>query len=136
MSWTRGFWKECANDADILTAGKFRPTEEEVAGLGKDFKEAWDRDFKNAPNRPLMIIAMYLAYFGDHSMLPDGNEYVSMANWTAYPYSRGHIHITGPNIGDTVDFDVGYLKVSKAIFVLTCRITKMSTDLSPGCHGS
>jgi hypothetical protein len=32
-----------------------------------------------------MIIAMYLAYFGDHSMLPDDSEYVSMANWTAYP---------------------------------------------------
>ena len=31
-----------------------------------------------------MIIAMYLAYFGDHSMLPDDSEYVSMANWTAY----------------------------------------------------
>jgi alcohol oxidase len=32
-----------------------------------------------------MIIAMYLAYFGDHSMLPDDSEYVSMACWTAYP---------------------------------------------------
>jgi len=111
-----------------------------------------------------MIIAMYLAYFGDHSMLPDDSEYVSMANWTAYPckstctslpyeyqrvaidssfvrpfsnvhfivflcsestawvsdrislVSRGHIHITGPNMGDTIDFDVGYLKVS--LFVL------------------
>jgi alcohol oxidase len=105
-------------------AGKFRPTEEEVAGLGPDFKAAWDRDFKNAPNRPLMIIAMYLAYFGDHSMLPDDSEYVSMANWTGYPYSRGHIHITGPNVGDTIDFDVGYLKVSFFFF----RITKISTE--------
>jgi len=109
----------CENECDYLRryftdnsiAGKFRPTEEEVTGLGKDFKDAWDRDFKNAPNRPLMIIAMYLAYFGDHSMLPDDSEYVSMANWTAYPYSRGHIHITGQDVGDTVDFDVGYLKV-------------------------
>jgi alcohol oxidase len=33
-----------------------------------------------------------------------------MANWTAYPYSRGHIHITGPNLDDPIDFDVGYLK--------------------------
>ena len=57
-----------------------------------------------------MIIALYLAYFGDHSMLPDGSEYVSMANWTAYPYSRGHIHITGRDVSDPIDFDVGYLK--------------------------
>jgi alcohol oxidase len=58
-----------------------------------------------------MIIALYLAYaavgfdhhivfhaneiryYGDHSTLPDGAEYVSMANWTAYPLSRGHIHM-------------------------------------------
>ena len=33
-----------------------------------------------------------------------------MANWTAYPYSRGHIHITGPSMVDPIDFDVGWLK--------------------------
>lgn len=43
-------------------------------------------------------------------MLPDDAEYISMANWTAYPYSRGHVHITGPSMKDRVDFDVGWLK--------------------------
>lgn len=90
--------------------GKFRPTEEEVEALGPEFKKAWDRDFKDAPDRPLMIMAMYLCYYGDHSNLPDGAEYVSMANWTTYPYSRGHIHITGPKMNDPIDFDVGWLK--------------------------
>ncbi|KAF2771955.1 alcohol oxidase [Teratosphaeria nubilosa] len=51
----------------------------------------------------------HLGYFADHSTLPDSAEYISMANWTAYPYSRGHIHITGPSISDEPDFDVGYL---------------------------
>jgi len=32
-----------------------------------------------------------------------------MANWTAYPYSRGHIHVTGPGMADPVDFDTGWL---------------------------
>jgi alcohol oxidase len=41
-------------------SGKFRPTEEEVAALGPEFKKAWDRDFETRPDRPLMIIAMYL----------------------------------------------------------------------------
>lgn len=90
-------------------SGKFRPTEEEVTALGPEFKAAWDRDFKNDPNRPLMIMALYLVYLGDHASLPDDAEYVSMANWTAYPYSRGHIHITGPDLGDPIDFNVGYL---------------------------
>lgn len=43
-----------------MTEGKFRPTEEEVEALGPEFKKAWDRDFKNVPDRPLMIMAMYL----------------------------------------------------------------------------
>lgn len=42
---------------------------------------------------------------------------MSIANWTAYPYSRGHIHITGPNITDPIDFDVGYLKDANDIDV-------------------
>jgi alcohol oxidase len=92
------------------TAGKFRPTEEDVDALGPEFRAAWDRDFKEAKDRPLMIIALYLCYYGDHSMLPDDAEYVSMANWTAYPYSRGHIHITSPDVNAPIDFDVGYLK--------------------------
>lgn len=40
-----------------------------------------------------------------------------MANWTAYPYSRGSIHITGPNISDPIDFDVGYLADPNAVDV-------------------
>jgi choline dehydrogenase-like flavoprotein len=31
-----------------------------------------------------------------------------MATYTAYPYSRGHIHITGPEVGDPLDFNAGY----------------------------
>lgn len=31
-----------------------------------------------------------------------------MANYTAYPYSRGSIHVTGPANDDPLDFDVGY----------------------------
>jgi alcohol oxidase len=100
-------------------SGKFRPTEEEVSALGPEFKAAWDKDFKNASDRPLMIIALYNAFlgkkggiagnFGDFSTLPDDAEYVSCANWTAYPYSRGSIHITGPEATDLPDFNVGYL---------------------------
>ena len=32
-----------------------------------------------------------------------------MANWTGYPYSRGHVHVTGPAMSDPVDFDTGWL---------------------------
>ncbi|KAH8819878.1 alcohol oxidase-like protein [Xylogone sp. PMI_703] len=98
-------------------SGKFRPTEADVEALGPDFKKAWDKDFKIRPDRPLMIIALYNSYFGNHAMLPDDAEYISMANWTAYPYSRGHIHITGSRLHDPIDFDVGYLKDANDIDV-------------------
>ena len=55
-------------------------------------------------------VLMHPSYYGEHSMLPDDAEYVSMANWTAYPYSRGHIHIASPDVNAPIDFDVGYLK--------------------------
>jgi alcohol oxidase len=42
-------------------------------------------------------------------VLPDDAEYISMANWTTYPYSRGTIHVTGPTMGDQVDFNTGWL---------------------------
>lgn len=41
------------NAVDV--AAKIRPTEEDVDTLGPEFRAAWDRDFKNAPNRPLML---------------------------------------------------------------------------------
>ena len=41
-------------------SGKFRPTDEEVAALGPEFEKAWAKDFRDAKDRPLMIIAMYL----------------------------------------------------------------------------
>ncbi|KAF2168715.1 GMC oxidoreductase [Zasmidium cellare ATCC 36951] len=90
--------------------GKFRPTEEEVDAIGPDFRKAWDRDFKDVPDRPLMILALYNCYYGDHSILPDDAEYVSQANWTGYPFSRGHIHITGKSMADKPDFETGWLK--------------------------
>lgn len=40
--------------------------------------------------------------------MPEG-QYLTVAMYTAYPYSRGHVHITGPETTDRVDFDVGFL---------------------------
>ena len=34
---------------------------------------------------------------------------MTVAMYTAYPYSRGHVHITGLETTDRVDFDVGFL---------------------------
>ncbi|KAI1174757.1 GMC oxidoreductase-domain-containing protein [Nemania sp. FL0916] len=93
------------NTIDI--AGKLRPTEEDIAALGPNLKAAWDRDFKEKPNRPLVFMALLNAYFGLPGTAEPG-QYVSIGCCTAYPYSRGHLHITGPEVGDPLDFDVGF----------------------------
>lgn len=35
---------------------------------------------------------------------------MSQANWTGYPFSRGHTHITGKSVLDRPDFETGWLK--------------------------
>jgi alcohol oxidase len=49
----------------------------------------------------------YPSYIGDHSAVKKG-QYVTVANYTAYPYSRGHLHITGPDVTAPLDFDLGF----------------------------
>lgn len=44
------------NSIDI--ASKLRPSDEDVAKFSPEFKAAWDKDFANQPNRPLMLMAM------------------------------------------------------------------------------
>ncbi|CAI4212068.1 unnamed protein product [Parascedosporium putredinis] len=93
------------NAIDI--SSKLRPTDAEVEALGPEFKATWDRDFKDAPNRPLMLMGLVSCFLGDPTAVPTG-QYVSVGNYTAYPYSRGHIHITGADVSDPLDFDVGF----------------------------
>jgi len=47
------------------------------------------------------------SYLGDHATIERG-QYVSFATYTAFPYSRGKIHITGPDWDDPLNFDVGF----------------------------
>lgn len=48
-----------------------------------------------------------ISFMGDPSALAPG-QYVTIGNYTAYPYSRGSIHITGPGLDDPVDYDLGF----------------------------
>lgn len=37
---------------------KVRPTEAEVAALGPEFKEAWDKEFKGSPDKPMVLLSL------------------------------------------------------------------------------
>ncbi|KAM0533422.1 hypothetical protein ACHAPP_005995 [Verticillium nonalfalfae] len=94
------------NSIDI--SSKLRPSDDDVSALGPEFQDAWNKDFKNAPDRPLMLMGLVSCFLGDPASVPEAG-YVTVGTYTAYPYSRGHMHITGPEVSDALDFDPGYL---------------------------
>ncbi|KAK7991421.1 alcohol oxidase, partial [Apiospora saccharicola] len=72
---------------------KIRPTDAEVAALGPVFQTAWDREYKKFPADP---------------RLAPKTPCLAVTAFTVYPFSRGHIHITGPKLDDPVDFESGF----------------------------
>ncbi|KAL2045883.1 hypothetical protein ABVK25_011986 [Lepraria finkii] len=86
-------WNAC--DASL----KVRPTEAEVDALGPAFREAWDRDFRDVPNRPMMLMTFVSATL-DPRAWADGGEFVSITTYPCYPWARGQVHITGSNAED------------------------------------
>ncbi|KAI1503596.1 GMC oxidoreductase [Biscogniauxia marginata] len=86
---------------------KVRPTDAEVAALGPDFQKAWDKEFKNHPDKPLGVINV-IAGFPRDLRLATGDPCLAVSTFTVYPFSRGSIHITGPKLGDPVDFETGF----------------------------
>ncbi|TVY82639.1 Alcohol oxidase [Lachnellula suecica] len=93
-------------NAQDVTA-KLRPSDADVDALGTEFKAAWDRDFKNNTNKPLVLMSLLSGFPGDPTGLPVG-QYLSVSVFSVYPYSRGHIHITSTNPSDPNDFQTGF----------------------------
>lgn len=88
---------------------KLRPSEAEIAKLGSDFQEDWKKNFAPYPTKPLMLCGVVNAFLADPSLVEPG-QYITLGTYTAYPYSRGSIHITDKE--DPIsgyDFDAGFL---------------------------
>ncbi|KFA50406.1 hypothetical protein S40293_05239 [Stachybotrys chartarum IBT 40293] len=93
------------NAQDVTS--KLRPSEEEVEALGPVFKAGWEQDFENVPDRPLSIITLISGLPTDPSLAPDA-QYFATTAFCTYPRSSGHVHITGPSLGDALDFATGF----------------------------
>ncbi|KAI1854406.1 hypothetical protein JX265_012440 [Neoarthrinium moseri] len=104
----------------IDASSKIRPLDAEVERLGDKFKQCWDEDFEKVENKPLVSLIFVAGLLGDRGDIPQG-QYFSMAPFTAYPYSRGHVHITGRSIDDRLDFVTGFL-TDKSGFDLKTQI--------------
>ncbi|EEH03136.1 alcohol oxidase [Histoplasma capsulatum G186AR] len=88
--------------------GKLRPSETEVNEFGPVLQEVWDKDFRHRETRPLMLLGILAANLAQKGPPAEG-QYFTMGSYTAYPYSRGSIHITGKSVTDTPEFDAGFL---------------------------
>jgi alcohol oxidase len=121
LSGRKDFGEAMQNNDPILgwngidAASKIRPTNEEIEAMGPKFKEHWDRDFKDRPTRPVMLTGVVQAFLGDPKVLPqreDGvsQQYCTMGAYTAYPYSRGDIHIVSKDVGTPASFNTGFFK--------------------------
>ncbi|KAB5551150.1 alcohol oxidase-like protein [Coniochaeta sp. 2T2.1] len=92
---------------------KLRPSEEDVERMGPEFRAYWEEHFKNEPNRPMMFCGTMAGFvYTDATAYQPGAQYFTSANILLYPRSRGHVHITGPDVSDRLDFETGFLKDS------------------------
>ncbi|KAI0398755.1 alcohol oxidase [Xylaria palmicola] len=99
---------------------KLRPADRDVASLGPVFQEAWDKEFRGNDNRPLMIITLVNCFPGEHTGIPPG-QYFGISTFTAYPFSKGRIHITGPALTDPPDFDTGFFSDERGLDLMMHR---------------
>jgi alcohol oxidase len=60
------------NAIDI--SSKIRPTDKEIEAMGPQFKEHWDKDFKDRPTRPVMLTGVVQSFLGDHKLLPQRED--------------------------------------------------------------
>ncbi|KAI0896304.1 putative alcohol oxidase [Annulohypoxylon nitens] len=93
---------------------KLRPTNADIASLGPEFQEAWDKNFKDFPDKPLMMMSPVAGFPVDPASVPP-KQNCTIVTFNLYPFSHGHLHITGPKIDDVPDFDPGALSDPQAI---------------------
>lgn len=84
-------------------------TEDDAKSLGSEFHKDWERDFAPHPSRPIVLGGVINTFLADPSLVEPG-QYFTIGIYTAYPYSRGSIHINSPdNVINGYDFDTGFL---------------------------
>lgn len=88
--------------------GKLRPSQEQIKSFAPSFKELYDRDFRDHPEKPMILFGILAGYLGDQSIVESG-QYFTCIPYTAYPYSRGSVHIKSTSPFDAPVFDAGYL---------------------------
>ncbi|OAR00279.1 hypothetical protein LLEC1_06101 [Akanthomyces lecanii] len=108
--------------------GKLRPTDEEAAALGPEFAAAWSADFKSKPDKPVVCMTLVNTLLPNPALTESSipgipgegvapGQYLGLTAFILHPYSRGHVHITGAGLDDSLDFDNGFLSDKRGLDV-------------------
>ncbi|KAI0503175.1 alcohol oxidase-like protein [Xylaria bambusicola] len=99
--------------------GKLRPNPSDVVTLGPDFEVEWNRTFANIFNKPMIGLTLVAGNAADPFTAPVG-QYFSNSVFNLYPLSTGHIHVTGPNLDDPLDFDPAIFTDKAGVDIKKC----------------
>ncbi|KAI0974392.1 alcohol oxidase-like protein [Xylaria arbuscula] len=103
----------------LEVTGKLRPDASDIASLGPEFEAEWNKTFANNPNKPMVGLTLVAGNAGDPSKAPVG-QYFTNSVFNMYPSSTGHIHVTGPNLDDPVDFDPAIFTDEASVDIKKC----------------
>ncbi|KAI1355537.1 alcohol oxidase-like protein [Xylaria sp. FL0043] len=103
----------------LEVTGKLRPNASDVVALGPDFEAEWNQTFANNPNKPMFGLTLVAGNAGDPSKAPIG-QYFTNSVFNMYPSSTGHIHVTGPNLHDPLDFDPAIFADKAGVDIKKC----------------
>ncbi|KAI9744333.1 MAG: hypothetical protein M1818_002485 [Claussenomyces sp. TS43310] len=118
------------NGVDICA--KLRPADDEIAAFGPEFQRDWNRDFASKPTRPLLLCGVMNAFLPADASKLKTCQCISIGTYTAYPWSRGSIHITNKeDVIDGYEFNAGFLSHPSDIKTQICGY-KVTRGLARG----
>ncbi|KAI0424088.1 GMC oxidoreductase [Xylaria sp. FL1042] len=99
--------------------GKLRPDAPSVASLGPDSEAEWNQNFANNPNKPMVGLTLIASNAAYPSKTLVG-QYFTISVFNMYPSSPGHLHVTGPNPDDPLDFDPALFTDDAGVDIKKC----------------
>ncbi|KIL67110.1 GMC oxidoreductase [Amanita muscaria Koide BX008] len=102
-----------------ISAGiKMRPHRSELPELGEEFQTLWQEHFESAPDKPVLVACLFMAYGGSETIAAS-KKFVMAIYYTCYPTSSGLVHTgssTDPYL--PIDFHSGFFDKTVDIGVM------------------
>ncbi|KAM6500140.1 hypothetical protein JOM56_003154 [Amanita muscaria] len=107
------------NNCSGISAGiKMRPHRSELPELGEEFQTLWQEHFESAPDKPVLVACLFIAYGGSEAIAAS-KKFVMAIYYTCYPTSSGLVHTgSGTDPYSPIDFHSGFFDKTVDIGVM------------------